>query len=96
MYRKLKNLTKDQAITESIEIMCQEGKSLKDYIFQSIKKGRKEGRLEGIQEGMQEGKIIILTNNILKMNINGFPAKKIANILDLDINFVENIIAKNN
>ena len=92
MYRKLKNLTKDQAITESIEIMCQEGKSLKDYIFQSIKKGRKEGRLEG----MQEGKIIILTNNILKMNINGFPAKKIANILDLDINFVENIIAKNN
>ena len=93
---------KATAVVESVEILWKEGKTIKDYITQGLKTGRQEGRQAGIQEGIQkgiqegkqEGQLTNLTNIILKMNKKGFSTNDIANILEVDINFVKNAIAK--
>ena len=93
---------KANAVVESVEILWKEGKTIKDYITQGLKTGRQEGRQagiqegiqKGIQEGIQEGQLTNLTNIILKMNKKGFSTNDIANILEVDINFVKNAIAK--
>ena len=89
---------KANAVVESVEILWKEGKTIKDYITQGLKTGRQEGRQagiqEGIQKGIQEGQLTNLTNIILKMNKKGFSTNDIANILEVDINFVKNAIAK--
>ena len=96
MYGKIKTLAQAEAINESVRIMCYQNKSINDYISKGLKIGRKVGRKEGRQEGRIEGKVTTFFDNILKMNYKGFSAKDIANILDLDIEPVENIIAENN
>ena len=106
----INSMKKANAVVESVETLWKEGKTLKDYITQGVKigiqegiqegiqkgiqKGIQEGKQEGKQEGIQEGQLTNLTNIILKMNKKGFSTNDIANILEVDINFVKNAIAK--
>ena len=69
---------KANAVINSVNRLWGEGKTIDDFV----------------SLGRQEGQINSLTNNILKMNIKGFSAQEISNILEVEIDFVNNVIAK--
>ena len=99
----INSVEKANAVLNSVDRLYDEGKTIEDFISLGrqegenigLNKGREEGRQVGRNEGQQEGQINTLTNNILKMNIKGFSAQDISNILDVEIDFVNNVIAKN-
>ena len=103
----INSVEKANAVINSVDRLWDEGKTIDDFIFQGRQEGENiglsKGRLEGeniglnkgLQEGEQKGQITNLTNNILKMNIKGFSAQDISNILDEEIDFVNNVIANN-
>ena len=61
-------------------------------------KGRKEGLKEGIKEGrtkgIAEGKTEAIINNIKTMHKNGFDIETISKALDLDIEYVKEVLNK--
>ena len=61
-------------------------------------KGRKEGLKEGIKEGrtkgIAEGEAKAIINNIKTMHKNGADVKTISTLLDLDIEYVKEVLNK--
>ena len=81
--RSLKNMWDEYSIMETAKNNSRvEGEEI----------GIKKGEEIGIKKGREEGQIITLTNNILNMNKNGFSALDIANILEVDLDFVNKVI----
>ncbi len=57
-------------------------------------KGRKEGIKEGLKEGIKEGRTEAIINNIKTMHKNGFDIDTISKALDLDIEYVKEVLNK--
>ncbi len=53
-----------------------------------------KGRKEGIKEGLKEGKTEAIINNIKTMHKNGADVKTISTLLDLDIEYVKEVLNK--
>ena len=89
---------KAKAVINSVNKFWAQGRTLDEFISEGKQEGEniglKKGRHEGRQEGEQEGQIITLVKTILKMKIKGFSAQEISNILEVEIYFVNYVIAK--
>ena len=65
-----------------------EDKGRKEGIKEGLKEGIKEGRTKGIAEGKTEA----IINNIKTMHKNGFDIETISKALDLDIEYVKEVL----
>ena len=92
----INSVAKANLVRESVDRIWNEGKSIQDYITDGRQDGRQEGRQEGenigILKGRQEGR----QESILNIHHKGFNAIQIADLLNFDLDFVQNVISKNN
>ncbi|MCX8481068.1 MAG: hypothetical protein ORN58_04030, partial [Sediminibacterium sp.] len=76
----INSVAKANLVRESVDRIWNEGKSIQDYIT----------------DGRQEGENIGLQKPILNLHKKGYKADQIADLLDFELDFVQNVISKNN
>ena len=76
---------------EAFQIAIEKLKSESTYNV-SILEAKEEGREEGLEEGLKKGKLDNQKETILKLCKKGMSKEDIANLLDLDLNTVNEIL----